>query len=86
MTQGCGGRAVAGFGHSPLSEFEQYSTADATFAVDSLDIDWLEQAVGSAEAYLDFSAFSCGGLIDQLEFEGFTPEQAQFGAAAAGIC
>lgn len=31
-----------------------------------------ENAIRSAESYLSFSAFSRSGLIDQLEFEGFT--------------
>jgi hypothetical protein len=44
--------------------------------------DWNEQAAGSAESYLDFSAFSRSGLVDQLEFEGFTAAEAEFGVAA----
>jgi hypothetical protein len=31
-----------------------------------------EQAVGKAESYLDYAAFSHKGLIEQLEYEGFT--------------
>ena len=38
-----------------------------------------QQAVKSAENYLDFTSFSPSGLYDQLVFEGFTPEQAQYG-------
>ena len=37
-----------------------------------------------AADYLDYSAFSRSGLIDQLEFEGFTTTQAQYGANAVG--
>lgn len=37
-----------------------------------------EQAVRKAESYLDFSAFSKKGLIEQLEFEGFSEEDATF--------
>lgn len=66
-------------------EFEDYSTADATFAVDYLNVDWNEQAYKSAESYLDFSSFSAGELRDQLEFEGFTPEQAAYGVAQTGL-
>ncbi|MEI3391016.1 MAG: Ltp family lipoprotein [Clostridia bacterium] len=33
---------------------------------------------------MDYSSFSRKGLIDQLEFEGFTSEQAEYGAAAVG--
>lgn len=66
-------------------EFDDFSTADATFAVDHITVDWNEQAAKAAEGYLDFSGFSRGGLIAQLEFDGFTPAQAAYGAAAAGL-
>lgn len=66
-------------------KFEGYSTEDATFAVDSLDVDWREQAAKSAENYLSMMAFSRSGLIDQLVFEGFTREEAQFGVAQTGL-
>lgn len=38
-----------------------------------------ENAIGSAESYLSFAAFSRSGLINQLEFDGFTPDQATRG-------
>lgn len=38
---------------------------------------------GSAENYLSFSSLARSGLIDQLEFEGFTPSQAQYGVDQA---
>lgn len=64
-------------------EFEGYATADATFAVDYLKVNWNEQAVESAKNYLDYTSFSLQGLIDQLVFEGFTYEQASYGANKA---
>lgn len=64
-------------------EYEGFATEDATFAVDSLDVDWHEQAAKSAEAYLEFTSFSLSGLIDQLVYEGFTYEQAAYGANTA---
>lgn len=66
-------------------EFDDFSTADATFAVDHITVDWNEQAAKAAEGYLDFSGYSRGGLIAQLEFDGFTPAQAAYGATAAGL-
>jgi SOS response regulatory protein OraA/RecX len=66
-------------------EFEGFSNSDATFAVDSLDVDWNEQAAKSAKNYLDVSSFSRSELIDQLEFEGFTRSQAEFGVSQAGL-
>ncbi len=67
-------------------EFEQYETADATVAVDSLDIDWTQQAIEHAADYLELDGFSCQGLIDQLEFEGHSTADATAGATAQGIC
>lgn len=64
-------------------EFEGYATADATFAVDYLKINWNEQAFKSAKSNLDYSSFSLQGLINQLVFEGFTYEQASYGAKKA---
>ena len=57
-------------------EFEQYSTEDATFAVDHINADWGAEAVEKAEDYIDMMGFSKQGLIDQLEFDKFTPEDA----------
>ncbi len=65
-------------------EFEGFSTADATWAVDDLNPNWNEQAAKKAKSYLGYSSFSRSGLIDQLRFEGFTPEQAEYGVGAAG--
>lgn len=66
-------------------KFEGYSDADATFAVDSLNVDWREQAAKSAESYLSFMPFSRSGLIDQLVFEGFTRDEAEYGVTQAGL-
>jgi type IV secretory pathway VirB10-like protein len=37
-----------------------------------------EQAIGSAQDYLAFMAFSKSGLVEQLEFEGFSESDAEF--------
>lgn len=66
-------------------EFEKYSTADATWAVDNLNTDWTLQATKKAKSYLDFQAFSHDGLVQQLQFEGFTPAEAEAGVTAAGL-
>lgn len=64
-------------------EYEDFSTADATFAVDSLNADWNEQAAKSAKQYPEYTSFSRSGLIDQLVYEGFTRAQAEYGANAS---
>lgn len=66
-----------------------YDIQDATFAVDSLNVDWNEQAVKSAKQYLEISGFSCDGLIEQLSSSAgsqYTVDQATYGAKQAGAC
>ncbi len=66
-----------------------YDVADATAAVDSLTVDWNEQAVRSARQYLDMTGFSCNGLIEQLSSDAgskYTKSQARYGAEQAGAC
>ena len=67
---------------------EGYSLADATYAVDSLNVDWNAQAVLSAKGYLALKPFSRAGLIQQLSSsygEGFTVAQATYAANAVGL-
>ncbi len=62
---------------------------DATAAVDSLNVDYNAEAVQSASSYLEFSGFSCQGLIDQLSSEygdQYTIDQANFAASQVGLC
>lgn len=66
-------------------EFSKHATADATWAVDQLAVDWNEQSAKKAKAYLDTMAFSRDALVNQLVFDGFTPEQAQYGVTAVGL-
>jgi hypothetical protein len=65
--------------------YKAFTTADATYGVDALTVDWNEQAAKSAASYLDFMAFSRSGLIDQLVFEGFTQAQAEYGVSTTGL-
>ena len=50
----------------------------------------VKEAIGERNArwdaaeYLKMSAFSRSGLIEQLEYEGFTTTQAEYGANAVG--
>ncbi len=78
----------AAFSRSGLIDqlkFEKYSTADATWAVDNVSVDWKEQAARAAQSYLDYSSFSRSGLIDQLMFEGYTRSQAEYGVSQVGL-
>lgn len=53
-----------------------YNSASASFGG--------QNALQKAYQYLEYSAFSYAGLIDQLEFEGFTHLQAVYGAEQNG--
>lgn len=44
-----------------------------------------ENAIESAESYLEVSSFSRSGLKDQLMYEGFTAEQATYGVDKTGL-
>jgi hypothetical protein len=66
-----------------------YGAEDAKIAVDSLTVDWNEQAQRSAEQYLAMQGFSCNGLVEQLSSDAgdkYTKAQAGHGARAAGAC
>lgn len=66
-----------------------FNVADATVAVDSLNVDWNQEAVKSAKEYLKMMGFSCNGLVQQLSSKAgskFTEGQARFGAKQAGAC
>lgn len=43
-----------------------------------------KNALDKAKSYLDYTAFSKEGLIEQLEYEGFTNAEAKFGADNCG--
>lgn len=64
-------------------EYEGYSKADATYAVDNITVDWFEQAALKARQYLDSQSFSRSGLLEQLLYEGFTRAQAEHGVRVA---
>jgi hypothetical protein len=82
--------SFAGFSKKGLIKqlaYDDFSTADATFAVEHIEatggVSWNEQAVKKAKSYLDFTSFSLSGLVQQLQYDDFTPSEAQYGASAA---
>ena len=66
-------------------EFEGFTNAEATAAVQGLSVDWSAQASRMAKEYLEYSAFSRSGLVDQLVYEGFAVEQANAAADSVGL-
>ena len=63
-----------------------YSTQDATYAVDIQNIDWNALAVKHAKAYLALPGVTLTHteLVNQLIFDSFTQDQANFGANGLG--
>lgn len=59
----------------------EYSMEDCLAAIDSLNVNWNNQAKKAADGYLKIAKFSKDELISQLQFDGFTLEEAQFGAS-----
>lgn len=84
--------AMTPFSRSGLAEqltFEGFSAEDAEFAIARIEtaggVDWNAQAAAKAASYLKMTSFSHAGLVEQLTFEGFTPEQAEYGVSTTGL-
>lgn len=57
-------------------EYEKFTHEEAVYGADHCGADWKDQALMKAKSYLDFSSFSREGLIEQLEYEGFSHDDA----------
>jgi hypothetical protein len=71
---------------SPAANSEAEEGSDVSFTLEEKPKLTLaqENVIGKAKDYLSFMGFSRTGLIQQLEFEGFTTDEAAFGADNAG--
>lgn len=85
---------MSGFSRNGLieqlsSEYgDNYSVADATWAVDHLHANWKREAVEAGKAYLELGGFSRAGLIEQLSSpsgDQFTKSQATYAANQLGL-
>ena len=47
-------------------------------------VSWDNQALKEAQGYIEFGSFSKKGLIEQLEYDGYTKSQAQYAASHCG--
>jgi len=68
---------------------EGYSDSDATVAVNSLSVDWKEEARLAAKEYENLFGYSCKALINQLTSsagDGYTDEEAIYAANKIGVC
>lgn len=61
-------------------KYEGYNAADANAAA-QVGADWNEQAAKAAKSYLEYESFSESGLVQQLEYEGYTSSQAEYGVS-----
>ena len=65
-------------------EYEGFSNADSTWAVNHCGADWREQALGKAKSYLRALAFSRTGLIGQLEYHHFSSDEVSYAIENCG--
>jgi hypothetical protein len=80
--------SISGFSKKGLIDqlkFEGFTSAEATYGVENIVVDWNVQAGRKAESYMSLMGFSATGLMEQLVFEGFTKEQAAYGAYVVGF-
>jgi hypothetical protein len=80
---------VGGFSYLGLIaqvENDQFSAADATFAVNHITVNWNQQAAQDAQSYMqNVGGFSCGSMVSQLENDQFTQVEAEYGAQSVGL-
>ena len=67
-----------------VSETKQSSTTASATTTQTTETIGMKNAVKKAKSYLNFTAFSYTGLIKQLEYEGFTHDEAVYGADNSG--
>ena len=66
-----------------LSSVVNDNSSDFSSSEDELSIGQ-KNALKTAEAYLNYSGFSKVGLKNQLEFEGYTTSEAEYGVKSVG--
>jgi hypothetical protein len=66
-------------------KFDGFTTAQASYAVTVLRVNWSREAALSAKEYLKSQGFSRSGLIGQLRFDGYTLGQATYGVNRTGL-
>ena len=69
---------------TPIQEATPDPTPDATPEPKENVTTGMKNALSSALSYLRYSAFSYDGLIDQLEYEGYTTEEATYAVDNCG--
>lgn len=67
-----------------VGETKQSLTTASATTTQTTETIGMKNAVKKAKSYLNFTAFSYTGLIKQLEYEGFTHDEAVYGADNSG--
>lgn len=67
------------------SEIDGFSKEDADWAAAKVKADWVKQAEKKAQEYQDTMPMSGAELKKQLEFDGFTSDEAAKGVAKVGL-
>jgi hypothetical protein len=68
-----------------LSGFDGYSQDDAIYAADNCGADWMKSAVETARTDLEYSEFTWDEMVEELQNEGFTQEEAEYAADEVGL-
>ena len=67
-----------------LTDTDKFTDAEASYAIKNCGADWKEQAVKKAKGYLS-TITKKEDMINKLKEDGFTDEQAQYGAEQNGF-
>ena len=67
-----------------LTDTDKFTEAEASYAIKNCGADWKEQAVKKAKEYLS-TITKKDDMIKKLKEDGFTDEQAQYGAEQNGL-
>lgn len=67
------------------SSAEQFTDGQAIYAAANCGANWFEQAAKKAASYQKIFSFSRSQMINQLIHDGFTQEQAEYGATHVGL-
>ena len=67
------------------SHAEQFTDGQAIYAAANCEANWFEQAAKKATSYQKIFSFSRSQMINQLIYDGFTQEQAEYGATCVGL-
>lgn len=62
-----------------------FTNEEALYGANNCTVDWNAQAVKKAKDYKEMSRSKEDALEEMQEYDGFTPEQAEYGVAEAGF-